>query len=84
MIFLKGTRLQAKNETIRATLKKTRERRETQTCKKYELKVDVSHLSRQTLNHLFMLFLEAKWFYNHKLANGNLFDTDYGIEPEVA
>jgi hypothetical protein len=39
----------------------------------YELKVDVSHLSRHTLKALFMLFLEAKWFYNYILANGKHF-----------
>jgi len=27
-----------------------------------------------------MLFLEAKWFYNYILANGNIFDTDYRID----
>jgi putative transposase len=77
---LKRTGLQAKNETIHATLKKTRERRKTQTCKQYELKVDASHLSRQTLKALFMLFLEAKWFYNYILANANIFETDYRID----
>ncbi|HYB04440.1 MAG TPA: transposase, partial [Nitrososphaerales archaeon] len=74
------TSLYAKNEIIRATLKETRERRKAETCKQYELKVDVSHLSRETLKALFVLFLEAKWFYNHVLAAANIFDTDYRID----
>jgi putative transposase len=69
----------SKNETIRGTLKKTKERRKTQTCKQYELKIDSSHLSDASLNHLHRLFLEAKWLYNHVLGNGNLFETDYRI-----
>jgi len=74
--------LETKNETIRNTLKKTRERRETQTCKQYELKVDASHLSDQTLKHLNRLFLEAKWLYNHVLAEGRIFEADYRVETE--
>jgi putative transposase len=66
-----------KTEAIRATLKKTKERRRTQTCKQYELKIDTSHLNDKTHKHLDRLFLEAKWFYNHVLANGNVFEADY-------
>ena len=68
-----------KNKRISATRKETRRRCEIQTCKQYQLKVDVSHLSDQTLAHLRRLFFEAKWFYNHVLANGNLFQADYGV-----
>ncbi len=37
-------------------------------CKTYQLKVDKSHLSEETLNGLGLLFLEAKWFYNATVA----------------
>jgi putative transposase len=68
-----------KNGSIRDTLKKTKERRRTQTCKQYELKIDTSHLSDKTHQQLDRLFLEAKWFHNHVLANGNVFEADYRI-----
>jgi putative transposase len=71
--------LVAKSQIIRETLKKTIERRKTQICKQYELKIDRSHLNKQTVQHLKSLFLEAKWLYNHVLANGNIFETDYRI-----
>ena len=45
-------------------------------CKTYELKVDRSHLSAETVGTLDRLFLEAKWFYNHTLAVG-IFKADY-------
>ena len=54
--------------------------RKTQSCKQYELKMDVSHLSRQTLKALLTLFLEAKSLYNYVLAKGNIFETDYRID----
>lgn len=51
------------------SLKATKAKRKTQTCKVFEVKVDKSHLSSSTLNKLNLLFLEAKWLYNHYLAN---------------
>jgi len=46
-------------------------------CKTYELKVDKSHLSKETLDTLRRLFLEAKWFYNNMIAKGEVFHFDY-------
>ena len=46
-------------------------------CKTYELKIDSSHLSEETLETLRRLFLEAKWFYNHLVASGDVFHADY-------
>lgn len=37
-------------------------------CKTYQLKIDRSHLSRETLHVLGLLFLEARWFYNATVA----------------
>jgi hypothetical protein len=48
-----------KNLAIRASLKATREKRRSQTCKVYHVKLDRSHLSRTTREHLALLFLEA-------------------------
>lgn len=45
-------------------------------CETYELKVDRSHLSDETLGALRRLFLEAKWFYNHLIAQEEVWDAD--------
>ncbi len=65
-----------KNETIKATLKATKEKRKTQTCRVYEIKIDKSHLNQVTQEHLNRLFLEAKWFYNYILSQHKIFGMD--------
>ena len=72
-----------KNETIKATLKATKERRKHQICRVFTVKIDRSHLNRQTKHQLKMLFLEAKWLYNHILAQHNVFEMDYKIQEVV-
>jgi transposase len=67
----------AKNEAIRAAGKATRERRKSQVCKTYELKVDRSRLNLKSQVQLRRLFLEAKWFYNDLLARGDVWNADY-------
>jgi len=68
-----------KAEVIKQTLKQTRERRKHQIARTYELKLQ--NLSRQDLEKLSRLFLEAKWFYNwviadlSKLEDENLYKT---------
>ncbi|MBZ0174184.1 MAG: transposase [Candidatus Methanoperedens sp.] len=68
-----------KNETIKATLKATRAKRKNQTCKVYEIKLDKSHLNNATKTHLNRLFIEAKWFYNHILAQHKIFGMDDNV-----
>ena len=58
------------------TRQETRNRHKRMVCKSYLLKIDRSHLSKRIRNRLNLLFLEAKWFINHAIANG-VFDTDY-------
>jgi putative transposase len=48
-------------------------------CKTYEVKVDKSHLSKETLETLRRVFLEAKWFYNDLIAKDNVFHADYKL-----
>ena len=69
------------------TLNETKERRKSQICRVYEVKVDKSHLNNETENQLKMLSLEAKWYCNHirsKIQYGknqeSLFDLDYKID----
>lgn len=58
-----------KNKAIAASLKATRERRKSQTCKVFELKVQYNKLSVTQREALFMLFVEAKWLYNDCLSS---------------
>ena len=58
----------AKNERIRTKGKLTREKRKSQVCRVYRVKIDVSHLNEQQKLHLKMLFVEAKWLYNDALT----------------
>lgn len=68
--------MSSKSEAIKATLKLTRAKRKTQMCRVYETKIDLSHLSIATQEHLNRLFLEAKWFYNHILSQHKIFGMD--------
>lgn len=52
----------------RRSRKLTKDKRKRQICKVFECKIDKSHLSTKVQNHLFTLFKEAKWFYNHCLS----------------
>ena len=63
-----------KSNTIKATLKATKDRRKTQSCKVFEVKFDKSHLSTEKKRYLRKLFVEAKWLYNNMLASDNIFE----------
>ena len=58
------------NSVDRYTAKKlTKEKRKFQTCKVYEVKVDRSHLSNETIKHLNNVFKESKFFiYRSKMV----------------
>ena len=68
-----------KNEAIKASLNATKARRRHQSCRVFTVKLDKSHLNTETLHHLRMLFLQAKWLYNHILAQPNVFEVDYKL-----
>ena len=57
----------SKNTQIKATLKATKQRRALKRCRTINLKIQKNKLNKQQLEHLFMLFIEAKWIYNHIL-----------------
>lgn len=59
----------AKNQAIAETIKATRANRTMQICKSREIKIQSNKLNKLEANHLRLLFLEAKWFYNHLLAD---------------
>jgi len=56
--------------------KLTKEKRKSQTCRVYEIKIDKSHLSTKSLNHLNSLFIETKWFYNYCLSQEDINNSD--------
>ena len=58
----------AKNNRIREQGKHTREKRKSQICRVYRVKIDISHLNEAQKIHLKMLFVEAKWLYNDALT----------------
>jgi transposase len=62
-----------KSDKIRQSILKTKEKRKTQICKVYTIKFDKSHLSKEKLNWLYRLFLEAKWIYNSQLSSDDIF-----------
>ncbi|KKM89215.1 hypothetical protein LCGC14_1250850 [marine sediment metagenome] len=58
---------------------KTKKKRQSQQCKVYEIKVDKSKLSKNSLHHLNMVFVEAKWLYNHVLTQEDITKIDTTI-----
>ena len=58
------------------TRKATKIKRQTQTCKVFEVKVDQSKLSQKSVKHLNSLFIEAKWFYNYCLSQKDINNSD--------
>jgi hypothetical protein len=66
-----------KNEQIKKTRSQTREKRKTQICKVFEVKIDESKLNKVQLETLRMYFIEAKWLYNDILRSSDIFNYDY-------
>lgn len=54
-----------KNEQIKQSLLKTREKRKSQRCKVYSLKIQTNKLSKKQRETLKMMFVEGKWFWNY-------------------
>jgi len=65
-----------KTEKWLQKVKQTKEKRKSQVCKVYELKFDMSHLSKEKSIYLKQLFLEAKWLYNSILSSTDIFKFD--------
>lgn len=63
-----------KNSSIRESLRKTREKRLSQQCRVFKIKIDDSALSSAQQEALKMQFVEAKWISNEALGSPNLFE----------
>lgn len=57
-----------KKEQIKKTLLATKTKRKCQVVKVREIKIDKSKLNKNQLTFLNMIFVEAKWLYNHILS----------------
>lgn len=69
-----------KNKKIAESFAKTRSKRQTQSCKVITCKIQFNHLNNIQKETLKMMFVEAKWLYNHIInisKNINIFDLDY-------
>ena len=56
------------NKRICEKGKQTREKRKSQVCRVFRVKIYISHLNETQKEHLKMLFVEAKWLYNDALT----------------
>lgn len=65
---------------IKASLKATRKKRETQHCKVYELKINSKKLNSTQKEQLKRVFLEAKWLKNTILASENIFSFNPSVK----
>ena len=68
-----------KNEKIKQSLKETREKRKSQVCTVYKLKINERKLTSKQLTSLKMMFVEGKWFWNSIISfteNNNIKDFD--------
>ena len=78
----------AKNASIKEAMKATHEKRKSQVCRVYMLKVQKNKLSARQKEDFKMLFVEAKWLYNDILNYGSvkgqsIFDYELGNAVEV-
>lgn len=71
----------AKNKQTAETLKATRLKRQSQTCRVYTLKITTNKLTKQQAENLKMVFVEAKWLRNHILSTNNI--SGYKLHNEV-
>ena len=73
-----------KNEKIKQSLKATREKRKSQLCTVYELKINEKKLTSKQLTSLKMMFVEGKWFWNSIISfteNNNI--KDFNIKEKT-
>ena len=66
-----------KNEQIKQTLLETRERRQNQILKVYELKVNCHNTSKDDFRKLNFMFTQTKWIQNDMIASDDIFKYEY-------
>ena len=58
----------AKNSRIAKSQQETKQKRKSQVCRVYRVKIDLSHLNKAQILRLQMIFVEAKWLYNDVIS----------------
>ena len=66
----------AKNRRIAKTKQETKQKRKSQVCRVYRIKIDLSHLNKAQILRLQMIFVEAKWLYNDTISFMNDHDVN--------
>jgi len=69
-----------KNETIKQTMRETKDRRSEMDCRVYVVKVVANKLSREKKEHFDLLFREAKYLRNAVLAADDIFHFDRNVK----
>ena len=69
-----------KNKKIKQSFLKTREKRQSQECKVFSLKIQNNKLNKIQKEQLKMLFIEAKWLKNDIL---NYFEQNNNIDYKI-
>ncbi len=73
-----------KNKNISKSIRTTKEKRQHQICSVFEVKLDESHFNKNTMNNIDRMFLEAKWYKNHVLAqDGTQYVSDKLKEVQI-
>lgn len=72
-----------KNERICQTLLATRQKRQSQVLKVYELKVNVHCTSKEDFALFDSLFIQTKWIQNDMIASNDIFHYDYKDHREI-
>ena len=71
----------SKNRRIAKTQQETKQKRKSQVCRVYRVKIDLSHLNKAQILRLQMIFVEAKWLYNDAISFMNDHDI-YDYAPQ--
>ena len=71
----------AKNSRIAKMKQETKQKRKSQICRVYRVKIDLSHLNKAQKLRLQMIFVEAKWLYNDAISFMNDHDI-YDYDPQ--
>ena len=58
----------SKSDKIKQSLKLTRQKRKSQECRVFEIKIDESKLSHDKLRKLNDCFIQSKWIYNNLIS----------------
>src|SRR5574344_82444 len=74
---MKRIMTEEERKKISQTKAATAKKREQQTLKVYELKVNIHHISKENLKKMNFMFVQGKWAYNDCLSSSDIFKYNY-------